>query len=49
MATLDQIDTIVVVLMENQSFDHMLGVQSRAVTLGIGGWGEVSELDFIQL
>jgi hypothetical protein len=25
------------------------GVQSRAVTLGIGGWGEVSKLDFIQL
>lgn len=29
MATLDQIDTIVVVLMENRSFDHMLGYLSH--------------------
>jgi len=29
MATLDQIDTIVVVMMENRSFDHMLGYLSH--------------------
>ena len=28
MATLDQIDTIVIVMMENRSFDHMLGYLS---------------------
>ena len=25
MATLDQIDTIIIVMMENRSFDHLLG------------------------
>jgi hypothetical protein len=29
MATLDQVDTIVIVMMENRSFDHMLGYLSH--------------------
>lgn len=33
MAGIDQIKTIVIVLMENRSFDHMLGYLSLAVHL----------------